>query len=292
MSEAREIIEEEREPAARWLENGIVFQNGITYAEWRDEWRKAETMEDGISWWVGDILVYGEDNFEDWSQVIDPKYTEKYRGKTRVSRTYPPGPERRKGFSWSFHRELCALDKADRDMWFARAEREGWSTIDRLKEERAKAKSQSYPSNGGPPDEPPPPMSEDDYFNGTPAAPARDAAAAPRERAPASDVDEIRGLIEDVREYVGQTDMWAMLAGRMSEVIDRPDIPPAVFEDDTDALGLIPAEWLLTLIERDDGTWECRLRKTGQRQAIGLSPDRRSAVIEAVLAARLSDLGV
>lgn len=293
---------------AQWLPNGIVFQAGITFDDWLAEWNKADATQQAIQWVIGDILAYGENNFENWDQVIDPEFAEQHRQKLWVSKAIPL-EQRWEGFSYSFHRELARLDREARDGWFRRAKAEGWKTVARLREERGK---QPKGNNGGPPlDEPSPPASEADYGgiltvtteDGTTVAAYEDGSVEiniPQEMPPPSAVpvpsgnraEVLRKLIEDVREY-GNAWQWdgdkaEAFYKRLDDAfgIDNCGSP---LEEFASALKLKPNGWLATIVERDDGRWEVRLRSSGQKQAIALSAYLENALVEACLAAELSN---
>ena len=277
---------------ARWLPNGIVFESAITFEQWMTEWSKAEATDRAINWWIGDILAFGENNFENWSQVIDPDFAEKHRQKLWLSKAIPL-EERRAGFSHSFHRELGRLDRAERDRWFDKANAEGWKTVERLREERKAAERIA----NRPADEPPLPMfavpspeSEADYGRNSvpePVAPA----LAEGERA-----DTIRQLILDVREKgpaeaekrrMGVFDPKNELNTRIRALLGYGGVFEPIFSM-ANAWSMRPEGWKVTVLERDDGQWEVRLRADGRKMAIALSTNLPCALVEAALAAELS----
>lgn len=275
---------------AQWLPNGIVFRPDTTFDEWQEQWGRIDATDKALQWIIGDTLVWGEARFESWSQVVDQKYAEKYRAKMWLSKAIPQ-EQRRDGFSYSFHRELGGIDRAERDTWFDQAITEGWNTVERLKKERGKQPRRPYPSNSGPPGDDAPPASEDDYgtINGSAVVgPLRNSDES------ALDIETIRRVIESVRAYgsapldsapIGAREITASI---LAMFLGAPPLAPLRLSDD--AIALKPEGWRLTLMERDNGAWECRLRSNdAQRQAIGLSPRLQCAVIEACLAARITD---
>ena len=282
-------------PAAEWRSNGLVFSSSTTFEQWRYEFQKADGVQRAIGWIIGDAILYGEDNFSEWSQVVDAKYAEVHRGKMTVARTYPLA-ERREGFSWSFHRELAAKPKEERDRWFGRAISEGWNTVARLKElTAAESKRTSFPSNGAPPTVPEPPSASEDgeadpiTEDEPEEVTETDDNDVPAPAVIAGDVDAntIRELIADIRTASDGSDGLEALHARIEDVLGVTVMAP--LEDLAEAVTLRQPDWLLTVIEQADG-WEVRLRKAGQRHAIALGQRLPVCIVEAVLAAKISDL--
>lgn len=95
--------------------------------EWLSKVELAKTLERGINWWLGDLLVFGQDKFGE-------AYAQAYEGSedhlltmASVSRRFPP--ERRWAtLSWSHHQIVCTLTDAQQDYWLARCSEEGLST--------------------------------------------------------------------------------------------------------------------------------------------------------------------
>lgn len=272
---------------AIWRTNSITFLPETTYEEWFEEWLKIDATDKLIQWAIGDALVTGSDRFpEQWSQAVDEQYAEKHRAKMWVSRAIPPG-ERRDGFSWSFHRELARLDRAERDAWFDRASAGGWNTVERLKQEMAPPSSRSQDAaRPGMPSARVPAigLAEDDIPE---ALWPEDVVAA--ESGSQSNTNpmlaELRSLIEDVREF--QTEG----GGTNATIVALENLGvgyPLV--ELGDALEMKPQDWRLTITEQEDQTWEVRLRKDGQRFCIAIGPNLCPALVECALAARIRDL--
>lgn len=254
----------------------LVVLPGISYDEWVVVWNSLDQTSRSINWLVGDALAYGEAGFPDqWSQVVDAQYAEQYKRFLWVSSRIPVA-ERREALSWSAHRETAALESAERIAILDLAESKGWGSRE-VKDEvrrRREAAQPTYPSNGPPPapDEIPRGISEDDDstfgsvediegeapqepLQAREPIPATIPATLPPSPAPApGSVDDIRALIEKVRAL---------------------------------APGFSP-DWRMGVVVDAGGQSTAKLTK-GEQIAVGMGPSLPCAIVEAALAALLSE---
>jgi len=109
--------------------NALRINGVLSLEEWEYGGMGLSCIEDGINFWVGDHLNYGDDNFEEFSQALE-WYIEKLGKAERtlmkymyVCRRIPP--DRRRNLSFSHHEEVIRvsddekmyqfLDIAERD---------------------------------------------------------------------------------------------------------------------------------------------------------------------------------
>ena len=107
----------------------LRIAEGVEFADWQDVGRRLISLSDGVAFWVGDWLAYGE-----W------RYGDKYRtALTELELSYDrirdyayvagnvPEPVRRDDLTWSHHRVVAKLIPAEQETWLARAAEAGWS---------------------------------------------------------------------------------------------------------------------------------------------------------------------
>lgn len=107
----------------------LVLPEGLTFEEWGAIGGALSTMREGVNWWIGDWLNYGEHNYgEKYAQAV--LETGK-RHQTLMNIAYVASkvdPSLRRGsVPWSVHAEVAALDPAEQDRLLDRAETEDWT---------------------------------------------------------------------------------------------------------------------------------------------------------------------
>jgi hypothetical protein len=105
---------------------GIVVEEGVdpSFDEWSAATEWAQKTEKASTWWVGDLIEFGEHRFgEKYSQVLDATGYAKQtlQGMSYVSRQIAPS-RRRKDLSFALHREVAPLPPAEQDEWLDRCE--------------------------------------------------------------------------------------------------------------------------------------------------------------------------
>ena len=101
-------------------------------------------------WWVGDLLLYGEDLFgEEYAQIEAslPHSLHTLENYRSVAKRIPWN-RRRPGLSFGVHETVAYLEPEDRDRWLDKAEDEGWKR-DSLRE-AIRASRELSPVDEGP----------------------------------------------------------------------------------------------------------------------------------------------
>lgn len=291
-------------PVVQWRMTGLIIRTDATFDEWLGVFEQAAATHRSINWALGDAIAFGQDRYEQFSQVVDDKYREQHREKAWVSARVPM-ERRRETCSWSLHREIASLDPEDQIRWLDAAEQGEW-TVKTLKDEIAKERQakERYPSNSAPNGEDRSARSDDDegdeldercgaetepqerMNSSEPVAPAETVSATP-EAASGDRAEEIRALIVAVRENAGNQGYLGALYGRIEDALEMVANAPLELVDD--ALSLRSPGWRISIAEEDDG-WKVALKKTGQQGTFGMGSHLPSAIVEAVLGAALIDL--
>jgi hypothetical protein len=109
--------------------NGMRLPDGLSYDSWHELGCQATRVASCSAWWLGDWLVYGEQNYGDrYKQAIaDTSLNyQTLRNYVWVARTFPVS-RRRDTLSFGHHIEVAALPDDEQDVWLAQAERSNWS---------------------------------------------------------------------------------------------------------------------------------------------------------------------
>ncbi|WP_378730227.1 LmbU family transcriptional regulator [Nocardia brasiliensis] len=108
---------------------GLILPHSLTYESWREIGSKIFTIANSSAWWVGDWLIYGEDEFGNRYEQAIKETSFRYqtlRNCAWVARKFPMS-RRRDRLSFGHHAEVAALIEVEQDTWLARAERLQWS---------------------------------------------------------------------------------------------------------------------------------------------------------------------
>lgn len=299
-------------PAWEFGDHRLTVLPGISWEEWVVAWQTAERLQKSSAFYVGDALVAGSREFgERFSQVVDPKYIFQQRGPMWVCERIEPA-RRRPGLSYSLHKELAALEPEAQDRWLDRAAAGSWTVRD-LREAMA---AEARPGNGGPPlnedddtaieeacstwNEPDTEPVEPDTFGevedvaGEPlqAPPAHEGPPPPPDTASPGPAPAAAPEIATLRQCIA--DLRALAPKLLRTPVDNI----VRLEDRiTDALGLEPGEMSLlnteVILKQLPPGWSyaVTLTKPGEQIAVGLGPSLACAVVEAILSAKLSDMG-
>jgi hypothetical protein len=101
----------------------------LPYEQWRDTLLAVSKVGKAVQFWLGDVLLYGEDRFgEEFAQAAsETGYSEEsLRGFLWVASRVSPSV-RRSTLSWSAHQVVAALPPDQQSAFLATAERENWS---------------------------------------------------------------------------------------------------------------------------------------------------------------------
>lgn len=114
-------------PGCEFTEVGLTIEPGMAFEHWERLVRSLERAEQGIQWYLGDALNYGENEYgEKFAQVIDVhKKTgipiDTLRDYQRVACQVKPDV-RTSNLSWSIHREVASLKPLKQKLVLAKAE--------------------------------------------------------------------------------------------------------------------------------------------------------------------------
>lgn len=105
----------------------------VTYDEWVEILGAVTLSARGANWWLGDMLVYGEEQWgtEKADAAMEPKVAlalgeGTIRSCVWVSRAITPN-RRRPDLSWSHHRVIAHFPPDQQMGWLGKTAREGWT---------------------------------------------------------------------------------------------------------------------------------------------------------------------
>jgi alpha-ketoglutarate-dependent taurine dioxygenase len=108
---------------------GLRLPSNLPLSGWRRIGQQIFLIADSSAWWIGDWLVFGEDNYPDRYREAMQETQLEYqtlKNYSWVARRFPLGSRRQK-LSFQHHVEVAALPPADRDLWLDRAQHLHWS---------------------------------------------------------------------------------------------------------------------------------------------------------------------
>jgi hypothetical protein len=109
---------------------GLHMPPDLDFADWERAGRQLVGVLDSSSWWLGDWLVYGKDNYADRYQrgirAAGLKY-QTLRNYAWVSRRFELS-RRRAGLTFQHHAEVASLPFGQQERWLDRAEEMKWTT--------------------------------------------------------------------------------------------------------------------------------------------------------------------
>jgi len=113
---------------------GLEIGSALTYEQYDTIYHQLFGIKDASVLALGDLLNWGEDHMESWSQVLpegEARKTETLMQYMRVSRLIPKA-HRRPGLSWTHHQIVAkqSLSLEERATWLEQADTNGWSTAD------------------------------------------------------------------------------------------------------------------------------------------------------------------
>ena len=115
------------------LAPNMLVVNGIDpIADWEKSTKVVLMLQRSVNWWIGDIIVYGEQRFgDDIYQVFDPDYVSESLLERCVwmSRQYKP-QDRNPSLSWTHHKEVASFPHAVRMAILAKAAMNNWGTTE------------------------------------------------------------------------------------------------------------------------------------------------------------------
>lgn len=109
---------------------GLHIPVGLAFEEWERAGRQLSGLLNSSSWWLGDWLVYGKDQYADRYErgirAAGLQY-QTLRNYAWVSRRFELH-RRRPALSFQHHAELASLPVDEQETWLDRAERMKWNT--------------------------------------------------------------------------------------------------------------------------------------------------------------------
>lgn len=109
---------------------GLHMPSGLHFEDWERAGRTLAGIIDSSSWWLGDWLVYGKDNYSDRYETGIRAAGLKYqtlRNYAWVARRFEFG-RRRVRLTFQHHAEVASLTLAEQERWLDAAEKADWTT--------------------------------------------------------------------------------------------------------------------------------------------------------------------
>jgi len=112
----------------RLTKNGLEIVGSPSFKQWEKAGEFIKRSHEAVQFWRGDWLVYGELNYDEWSQYFDPEEvkSETLRKEKWVAQRVPNG-RRRPKLSWSHHEEVADLEPEEQDQMLDIAEKNSMS---------------------------------------------------------------------------------------------------------------------------------------------------------------------
>ncbi len=128
---------------------GLHIPVGLAFEEWERAGRQLSGLLNSSSWWLGDWLVYGKDQYADRYErgirAAGLQY-QTLRNYAWVSRRFELH-RRRAALSFQHHAELASLPVDDQEVWLDRAEQMKWNTKQLRNAIRAEREGTAQPAS-------------------------------------------------------------------------------------------------------------------------------------------------
>ena len=108
---------------------GLNLPPDLKLADWRHIGHQILVIADSSAWWIGDWLVFGQNNYPGRYRHAMQETSLDYqtlKNYAWVARRFPL-PSRRTGLSFQHHIEVAAVPVPERDVWLDRAQHFRWS---------------------------------------------------------------------------------------------------------------------------------------------------------------------
>ncbi|GAA2988553.1 LmbU family transcriptional regulator [Streptosporangium longisporum] len=115
--------------SAKPRRTGLQLPSSLPFDTWRRIGHQISLIADSSSWWLGDWLVYGENEYTDrYKRAVEESSLDiqTLRNYAWVARRFPVS-RRRDKLSLQHHAEVAALPEHEQSLWLDRAERFNWS---------------------------------------------------------------------------------------------------------------------------------------------------------------------
>lgn len=117
----------------------LAFPKELSLEGWSIIGERILRVTNASSWWLGDWLVFGQENFPDRYRLAIDKTRLDYqtlRNYAWIARRFSP-VRRRHALSFQHHVEVAALPEHEQDHWLELAENFGWSRNELRRQIRA-----------------------------------------------------------------------------------------------------------------------------------------------------------
>ncbi|WP_420160126.1 LmbU family transcriptional regulator [Nocardiopsis sp. CNT-189] len=107
----------------------LIIPQRLSIEEWEELGDRLFACWESMSWWIGDWLVYGQDNYPDRYKVAVQRTGLSYqtlRNYACVARKFSTD-RRRQSLSFQHHAEVSGLPPEEQDRWLERALKFAWS---------------------------------------------------------------------------------------------------------------------------------------------------------------------
>lgn len=125
----------------------LAIPDGMTIDDWERIGRHIFVLSDSSGWWLGDWLIYGQDNYPDrYKRAIEETSLDyqTLRNYAWVARKFGPG-RRRENLSLQHHAEVAGLSAGEQEQWLAQAEAGRWSRNELRRRIRARPHGETAP---------------------------------------------------------------------------------------------------------------------------------------------------
>ncbi|GAA0821364.1 LmbU family transcriptional regulator [Streptosporangium amethystogenes subsp. fukuiense] len=115
--------------SAKPRRTGLQLPVSLPFDTWRRIGHQISLIADSSAWWLGDWLVYGENEYTDrYKRAVEESSLDiqTLRNYAWVARRFPVS-RRRDRLSLQHHAEVAALPEHEQTLWLDRAERFNWS---------------------------------------------------------------------------------------------------------------------------------------------------------------------
>jgi len=127
----------------------LSFPANLPLDAWLTCGKMLKKMGEGVQWWIGDWLLYGENTYEEFSQLADeigltPNHLQNMLWVSTAVKVSTRKPE----LSWSHHREVAPMKTNQQVRWLNRAIKEDWTSKDLRKTIREESNPNHKPRQG------------------------------------------------------------------------------------------------------------------------------------------------
>ncbi|MEU2942610.1 LmbU family transcriptional regulator [Nocardiopsis alba] len=120
----------------------LLLPTGMPIDDWEAIGHHIFVISDSSGWWLGDWLVYGQENYPNRYKCAIAATSLDYqtlRNYAWVARKFVP-ERRREKLSMQHHAEVAGLSLEEQEHWLSQAEAEGWSRNELRRRTQAGAK--------------------------------------------------------------------------------------------------------------------------------------------------------